>query len=80
VAAVLRGGGGAVREERKGGARDEEGVALPFYSPEGEGEEARLRRWAAGSVAPAPLMAARCGRRVGEEEGVEAVGESAAAH
>jgi hypothetical protein len=48
---VLRCGGAAVREERKGGARGGEGVLLPLYRAEGEGEEARLRRWAARSVA-----------------------------
>jgi hypothetical protein len=44
------GGAVAVREERKGGARDEEGVALPFYSPEREGRKAR-RRWSGSSPA-----------------------------
>jgi hypothetical protein len=48
VAAVLRGGGGAVREERKEGARGVEEALLPFYSPEGEGEEARWR-WSGSS-------------------------------
>jgi translation initiation factor IF-2 len=38
VAAALRGGGAAVREKRRGGARDGEEVLLPLYRAEGKGE------------------------------------------
>jgi hypothetical protein len=48
---VLRCGGAAVREERKGGARGGEEMVPPLYRAEREREEARLRRWAARSVA-----------------------------
>jgi hypothetical protein len=73
---VLRCGGAAVREERKGAVRFGEGVLLPLYRAEGEGEEARLRRWAARSVAAA-IDGVRVRWRLGEGEGA-VVGEWAA--
>jgi hypothetical protein len=48
---VLRCGGAAVREERKGGALGGEEMVPPLYRAEREREEARLRRGAARSVA-----------------------------
>jgi hypothetical protein len=62
-----------VREERKGGARGGEGVVPPLYRAEREREGARLRRWAARSVATAINGVRVRWRRVGEGEGVEAV-------
>jgi hypothetical protein len=50
VAAVLRGGGAAEREERKGGVREMQGVVLPLYRAEREGGRAR-RRWSGSSPA-----------------------------
>jgi hypothetical protein len=67
---VLRCGGAAVREERKGGARGGEEMVPPLYRAEREREGARLRRWAARSVAAINGGSVRW-RRVGE--GVEAV-------
>jgi hypothetical protein len=66
AAVVLRCGGdrAAVREEERGEVRDEEEVALPFYSPEGEGEEARLRRWRS-SVAAGAINGVRVWWRLG---------------
>jgi hypothetical protein len=50
--AVSSGGGAvAVREERRGGARGGEEMVPPLYRAEREREGARLRRWAARSVA-----------------------------
>jgi hypothetical protein len=73
------GGGGAPARaaarssRRRGSGAGRGGLDLAFYRAEGEVERA-AEAVAARSVAPAPLMpAARCGRRVGEGEGVEAV-------
>jgi hypothetical protein len=64
----LRLGGGAAQGDGGDVVREEVGLGLAFYRAEGgSGEDGR--GGAGRSVAPAPLMAARCGRRVGEGAG-----------